>query len=98
MSESEFRRKLNRLRELIEERDQQIRANPLPFLKDMEKQCTELRKVLANVEYALSTDKVFDYWDQKADKAMIPQPVDLQGEALIRCNAALEVIREYRNK
>lgn len=73
-------------------------ANPKPYLEDMAARCHELIKVLEDVEYALSPDAVFDYWDVNANKQQIPKPGDIQGEAFIRCNKAIEVLREYRGR
>lgn len=97
MSDTEFRQRLARLQALIAIKDAQLMANPKPYLEDMGKRCHELLTVLDEVERALSPDCVYDFWDENADKAAIPRPTDIQGEAYIRCNKALDVLRKYRN-
>lgn len=97
MSDTEFRQRLARLQALIAIKDAQLMANPKPHLEDMAKRCHELLTVLDEVEIALSPDCVFDFWDENADKAAIPRPTDIQSEAYIRCNKALDVLRKYRN-
>ena len=64
----------------------------------MAKKCNELLQLLEEVEYALSPDSVFDFWDSGVDKTAIPRPSDLQGEALIRCNKALDLLHKYKAK
>ncbi|PHR58787.1 MAG: hypothetical protein COA47_10300 [Robiginitomaculum sp.] len=94
-SREEFLQGLASLRAAIITRDCQIRANPLPHLKAMEKRCAELEDLFNKIDYALSPNMVFDTWDTLCDKDVIQRPTDIQGEALIRCNAALKVISDY---
>ena len=93
MSEKEFREKLARLTALVAIHDAQVMANPKPYLEEMSKQCGKLLKVLEEVEYALSPDFIYDFWENQCDKGAIQRPQDIQGEALIRCNKALEVLK-----
>ncbi|TNF08542.1 MAG: hypothetical protein EP323_01280 [Gammaproteobacteria bacterium] len=95
--DTEFRKKLARLRALIAIKDAQLMANPKPYLEDMAKRCHELLKVLEEVDHALSPDYVFQVWDEQFDKNHVPRPQDIQGEALFRCNKALDVLRKYRS-
>lgn len=97
MSDIEFRQRLAKLQSMLAIRDAQLMSNPKPFLEDMAERCRDLLKVLEDVEYALSPDSVFDYWDANADKTVLKDPGSIQGEAYIRCNKALAVIRNYRN-
>lgn len=97
MKDQEFRQKLARLQALIAIKDAQLMANPKPYLEDMAQRCHELLRVLEDVEYALSPDAVFDFWDANADKKAIPRPIGINGEALIRCNKALAVLHKYRS-
>tara|TARA_B100001989_G_C24224225_1_gene309391 strand:- start:103 stop:399 length:297 start_codon:yes stop_codon:yes gene_type:complete len=96
MSEREFRERLAKLRTLIAINDAKIMANPKPYLEDMSRRCGELLDVLEKVEYALSPDFIFDVWNECANKEAIQRPQDINGEALIRCNKALDVLREYK--
>lgn len=93
----QFQSALEKLRYLIAIQDHELIENPKPHLVAMERRCCELMKTLEQIEYALSPDCVFDVWQECFDKSQIPRPIDVQGEALIRCNKALEVIRNYRN-
>jgi len=90
--------KIAKLQTNIAIKNAQIMANPEPYIIKMQKLCSELFEVLDQVEYALSPDYVFDFWDEQVDKNMIPEPGCLQGEAIIRCNKALEVISTWKNK
>lgn len=96
LSNLEFRKKLAELQSRIAIKEAQIMADPVPYLSAMSNQCNTLLKVIDDIAFALSPDLVFDYWDTNMDKGMVPNPIDVQGEALLRCNAALEVIRKYR--
>lgn len=93
-----LREDLARLKAKVAIMDAKVMANPKPHLERMSSQCIELLQVIEDIERALSPDSVFDFWDKSADKDAFPLPVDINGEALIRCNAALAVIREYRTK
>ena len=94
----EGRNVLSRLVALVAIRDAQVIANPLPYLDQMAAKVTELQELLEAVEYALSPDCVFDFWDKNVDKNAIPRPIDFQGEALLRCDKALSLLQEYRYK
>ena len=69
----------------------QMLANPEPYLEKMATQMYELDKCLHAVQYALSPDVVFDF----AEEHSIVPVNSIQGEAHIRCEAALKVIREF---
>ncbi len=97
MSDSEFRQKLSKLQAMLAIKDAQLMANPKPYLEDMAKRCDELLKVLDEVDHALSPDYIFEVWDNHVDKQKVSRPSDIQGEALLRCNKALEVLRNYRD-
>ena len=68
-----------------------VLADPEPWLDKLTEHAGELLVVLREVEYALSSDCVFD----KANEMGI-RPINFQGEALVRCNKALDVLRKYR--
>lgn len=72
----------------------QVLADPIPHLRQMIDRCNLMMRVLEDVDYALSPDSVFDYWEQSADK--ITKPQDINGEAYLRCSRAKKVLREYR--
>jgi len=74
----------------------QVLANPEPYLDRLAERCCQLQSILEEVDRALHPDTVFDYWLDHADHSAIPRPVDIQGEALIRCNRALRVLDKYR--
>lgn len=98
MSAEEFRQKLAEMTAKIAIMDAQLMANPKPYLVAMENYCIDLLETLEKVEYALSPDCVFDFWDENCNKKIIQRPNDIQGEAYIRCTKALEVLQEYRDK
>jgi hypothetical protein len=89
---------LARIQTMIAINDARVMSNPKPYLESMLKRCHELMKTLEDVEHALSPDTVFAFWDEHADKKAIPRPIDIQGEALIRCNKALDVLRKHRTR
>jgi hypothetical protein len=93
--EEEFRSQVASIAAKIAIKEAQIMANPLKYLESMNKRCNEVLKVLQDVEYALSPDLVFDIWSEGAFDNQI-KPIDIQGEAYLRCNAAKEVLRKYR--
>lgn len=93
MSDIEFRQKLARLQAMLAINKAKVLSNPEPFINDLIERCTKLLQVLDDIDYALSPDCAFD-WAMSHEPPI--KPVDLQGEALIRCDAALKVINEYR--
>lgn len=95
--EIEFRQKLSQLQAAIITKEAQINSNPLPYLKEMESRCCELLEVFEDIERALSPDMIFDFWESSCNKKEIPRPMDIQGEAYIRCNKALEIIGEFKS-
>lgn len=98
MRDQELRIKLAEIRSALAIKDSQIVANPIPYLNEMSSRTNEILKLLDDVEHALSPDYIFDYWSAYVNKDMIPRPIDLQGEALLRCNKAIELIQNYRYK
>ena len=97
MKDQYFKEMLARLQALIIINDARVMTNPKFYLDEMYQRSVELLKVFDEIEYALSSNYVFDYWDCNFNKDIVPRPIDVQGEALIRCNKALEVIGEYRH-
>ena len=91
MSEEEFRQKLSKIQAQIATKNAMVMADPLRYLNDMSQHCSDLLNVLDKIEYALSPDIVFDI---AMDSSIKPQ--DINGEAYIRCTAALKIIREYK--
>ena len=93
MSHEDFRAALNAMRVQAAINDaqvRQVRADPITYLQEAGKRMYELHKVLEEVQRALSPCAVFD----KAEE-MGMHPMDIQGEALIRCNAASKVLDNY---
>ena len=91
MSDRDMRELLAQLTAKLATHKAMVLADPEPWLDKMAKHIEELLIVLHKVEYALSPDLVFDTANE-----MGIRPVDFQGEALVRCNAALDVLRKYR--
>ena len=91
MSDRDTRELLAQLTAKLATHKAMILADPEPWLDRMAKHIEELLIVLYEVEYALSPDLVFDTANE-----MGIRPVDFHGEALVRCNAALDVLRKYR--
>lgn len=96
MNDTEFRQQLAKLKTQLAINDAKLMANPKPYLEDMGRRCSEVLKVLEEVEYALSSDYIFDVWNNNVNKQMIERPGDIQGEAYIRCTKALEVLDTYK--
>ena len=94
--EQEFRQSLARLQAAVAIRNAQVMANPLKYLNEMNDYCNELLGLLDKVEYALSSNFIFDLWDQSFDKTQITRPEDINGEASFRCSEALRVLSEYK--
>ena len=94
MADTEFRQRLAALQTRLAINKARVLSNPEPYLNDMSRRCNELLKVLEDVDYALSPDSVCD-WAMSREPPM--RPMDVQGEAHIRCQAALKVLREYRS-
>jgi len=82
---------LERLETKIILNDLKVMNNPKKYLDYMITNCVHLLKVLDKIEYALSPSAVFDFSEKNDIRVE-----DVSGEALIRCNAALEVIRKYK--
>lgn len=91
MSEERFRLDLARLQAALAIADAQVMANPKKYLSRMSRHCVDLLDVLERVEHALSPDIVFDFAEERNMR-----PADINGEALIRCNAAKRVLRDYK--
>lgn len=93
----DFKSTLDRLRYLIAIAERDVIENPLPHLQKAEKQMQEIMDLLEKVDYALSPDYVYDVWEEEyKDSGM--RPMDIQGEALFRCNKAKKLIAEYMAK
>jgi len=90
----EFHQKLAKLITINAIEEARIKSNTKHYLVDIDKKYIKLLKVLDDIEYALSSDSVFDYWSE--NKSEFSNPIDIQGEALIRCNKALKILGEYR--
>ena len=90
MKSQEFHEKLSRLQVMIAIQDAKIMADPLRYLDDMSSRCSAVLRLLEDVEWALNGHTIADYCAENAI-----EPFTLQGEALVRCNAALNLIREY---
>lgn len=91
MSQEKFRQDLAKFHALVAISDARIMSDPLPHLNRMSEHCCELWEVLNKLEYALSPDFIFDYC-----QGTPLEPSNIQGEALIRCNKALEILKEYK--
>jgi len=95
MSKSNAGERLAKLQALVAIKDAQVMANPKPYLEELAQECSEIFRVLEEVDRALSPAVVLEYWEENADKKAIPKPDDIQGEALVRCNKARQVIKSY---
>ena len=93
LNDTEFRMKLAELRTKMIIGDLEVKANPKKYLQEMSAYCNKLLKVLDEVEYALSPDIVFDVANNYDMR-----PMDIQGEAYIRCNKALEILSKYKRE
>lgn len=93
MADKAFRELLSRLSAELAVRKALVLADPEPYLCQLSKHSERLLIALRDVEYALSPDVVFDVAND-----MGIRPIDFQGEALVRCNKAREVLRKYREE
>ena len=93
MTDKELRELLAEFEARIATQKALVLAHPEPYLNRLAKYSGRLLRVLRDVEYALSPDMVFDVANE-----MGIHPIDFQGEALVRCNKALEILRKYRNE
>ena len=91
--ETEFRQRVARLLSNLQIRKAQVLPNPEPYLNDLTARCVELVHVLDDTEYALSPDCAADWALSQTPPIELG---NLQGEALIRCSAALDVLCKYR--
>ena len=73
--------------------DAKVMANPKPYLEEAAKQIVDLKICLDDIQRALSPDVVFDFAKENDIR-----PMDIQGEALIRCNAAKLALQKYYDK
>lgn len=75
---------------MAEIKEAQIKSNPIPYLEKAYEELAAARECFEKIEYALSPDIVFDVAD-----GLNIKPTNINGEALIRCEKAKGVIREY---
>lgn len=86
----EFRRTYARLTALCDLGKAIFMADPLPTLLEAKKQMHEMHMVLERVYVALSPAPVLEMAEE-----LCVRPMDFQGEALVRCDAAKKVVRDY---
>lgn len=91
MSERDFKTQLAELRIKLALSKAKVLSDPEPHINKLMGHCSELLKTMEEIEYALSPDIIFD-----VAMANVMNPCDIQGEALIRCNEALRIIRKYK--
>ncbi len=97
MNVEDLRRKRAELSQKLAKLDFELGNDPKQYLFAIEHAHIDLLETLEKVEYALSPDCIFDFWDENCDKKTIKDPGSIQGEAHIRCQKALEVLQEYRD-
>lgn len=97
MSTEELRIKRAELSQKLAMLDEELGHDPKQYLFALEHYYIALLETLEQVEHALSPDCVFDFWGQNCNKKIIESAGDIQGEAYIRCQKALEVLQEYRD-
>lgn len=68
-----------------------IEANPWPLIDRLQNEVVGYRVLIAEIERALSPDPVWEFATQNNIELL-----DVKGEALIRCNAALSVLRQQK--
>lgn len=81
---------LAKLKTAIAISDAQVMANPLKYLKEAEERLNEHKMIFDKLLFALSPDLIHSICE-KGDIA----PQDFNGEALARCNAALDILNDY---
>lgn len=75
--------------------DARVRSDPLPYLQEAHHLVSETRELLEQLEWVLEG---MDSFDMIQDIAPKMAPVDFNGEALLRCQKALRMIREFKEK
>lgn len=70
-----------------------IDADPKTHIKIISKRLIEMIELVERVEYALSPDLIFDIAQEAETK-----PANINAEALIRCNHALEEIHRFKRR
>lgn len=97
MKDKQFRQELQELRSKIALKDIDVMCNPKPYLQQAYDIASSLMDLFEKIEIALSPCAVFDFWQNNCNHSQIQKPVDITGEALIRCNAALKVIEKFKS-
>lgn len=89
---SEHKQILAKLEVQLAIRHASIRADPIPLLNTAFHMLARVRKCIDDIDYALSPEVLVDWGNNHKPPIQAP---DINGEALIRCNAAKKVIRDY---
>lgn len=97
MKDKQFRQALQELSSKIALKDIDVMCNPKPHLQQAHDIASSMMELFEKIEIALSPCVVFDFWQNNCDHNQIQRPIDINGEALIRCNAALKVIEKFRS-
>lgn len=90
---TDFNEKLAKLQSKLLVQRLFILHDPFPVINTLADRCNRMMEAIEEIDRALSPLPVYEF----ADKHSI-MPHDIQGEALIRTNAALKVIRDYRRE
>ncbi len=79
-----------KLQAMLAIQDVQIAVNPKPYLEAAYDELCKARDCFEAMQHALSPDIVFEIATENDIR-----PTDIQGEAYIRCNAALKILNNY---
>ena len=84
-----------RLRSQIAISDARMRSDPLPYLQEAHGLLSEAHGLLQDLEWVLDG---MDSFDMISDIAPDIKPIDFNGEALLRCQKAKKMIRDFQAK
>jgi len=70
----------------------QIETNPIPYLAEAHKQLMLARKCFHDIEYALSSDFIFEYVSENAPHI---RPIDYQGQDKLKIDKVKKIIDDY---
>lgn len=84
-----------RLRSQIAIKEAQVRSDPIPHLREAHALVSEVHCLLQDLQMVLDG---MDSFDMIRDIAPTMEPADFNGEALLRCQKAQEMIREFQAK
>jgi len=87
---NKHRKIYNRLKALVDDAEARFIADPKPKLAEAMNALHECRQVFEDIQYALSSDYV---WDKA--KQMDIRPIDFQGEDMVKVQKVRQIVNDY---